>query len=155
MKKQTLAIHTPYAHPDAYGSLAVPIYSNVSFEFKDAQEMSDAFCNRIKVPYYARIANPTVTQFEQRVKALTEAAHVTACNSGMAAISTVLLAVVAQGKNVVTSRHLFGNTLAFISGTLLRLGVKPRLRDLTNLEAVEAAIDEQTACVFPLILACT
>jgi O-acetylhomoserine (thiol)-lyase len=39
MKKQTLAIHTPYAHPDAYGSLAVPIYSNVSFEFKDAQEI--------------------------------------------------------------------------------------------------------------------
>ena len=148
MKKQTLAIHTPYVRPDAYGSLAVPIYNNVSFEFGDAQEMSDAFCNRIKAPDYARIANPTVTQFEQRVKALTEAAHVTACNSGMAAISTALLAVVAQGKNVVTSRHLFGNTLAFISGTLLRLGVKPRLRDLTNLEAVETAIDEQTACVF-------
>ena len=148
MKKQTIAIHTPYVRPDAYGALAVPIYNNVSFEFKDAQEMSDAFCNRIKAPDYARIANPTVTQFEQRVKALTDADHVTAFNSGMAAISTALLAVVAQGKNVVTSRHLFGNTLAFISGTLLRLGVKPRLRDLTNLEAVEAAIDEQTACVF-------
>lgn len=148
MKKQTIAIHTPYVRPDAYGALAVPIYNNVSFEFKDAQEMSDAFCNRIKAPDYARIANPTVTQFEQRVKALTDADHVTAFNSGMAAISTALLAVVAQGKNVVTSRHLFGNTLAFISGTLLRLGIKPRLRDLTNLEAVEAAIDEQTACVF-------
>ena len=148
MKKQTIAIHTPYVRPDAYGALAVPIYNNVSFEFKDAQEMADVFCNRIKAPDYARIANPTVTQFEQRVKALTDADHVTAFNSGMAAISTALLAVVAQGKNIVTSRHLFGNTLAFISGTLLRLGIKPRLRDLTNLEAVEAAIDEQTACVF-------
>lgn len=148
MKKQTIAIHTPYVRPDAYGALAVPIYNNVSFEFKDAQEMADAFCNRIKAPDYARIANPTVTQFEQRVKALTDADHVTAFNSGMAAISTALLAVVAQGKNIVTSRHLFGNTLAFISGTLLRLGIKPRLRDLTNLEDVEAAIDEQTACVF-------
>ena len=66
----------------------------------------------------------------------------------MAAISTALLAVVAQGKNIVSSRHLFGNTLAFLSGTLLRLGVKPRLRDLTDLAAVDAAIDEQTACVF-------
>ena len=148
MKKQTIAIHTPYVRPDAYGSLAVPIYNNVSYEFEDAQTMSDAFCNRIKVPDYARIANPTVTQFEQRVKALTEAEHVTAFNSGMAAISTALLAVVAQGKNIVTSRHLFGNTLAFISGTLLRFGIKPRLRDLTNLEVVEAAIDEHTACVF-------
>jgi len=148
MKKQTIAIHTPYVRPDAYGSLAVPIYNNVSFEFQDAQEMSDVFCNRKKAPDYGRIANPTVTQFEQRVKALTAAEHVTAFNSGMAAISTALLAVVAQGKNLVTSRHLFGNTLAFISGTLLRLGIKPRLRDLTNLEAIEAAIDEQTACVF-------
>lgn len=148
MKKQTIAIHTPYVRPDAYGSLAVPIYNNVSFEFQDAQEMSDVFCNRKKAPDYGRIANPTVTQFEQRVKALTAAEHVTAFNSGMAAISTALLAVVAQGKNIVTSRHLFGNTLAFISGTLLRLGIKPRLRDLTNLEAVETAIDEQTACVF-------
>ena len=148
MRKQTTAINTPFVRPDVYGALAVPIYNNVSFEFKDAQEMSDAFCNRIKAPDYARIANPTVTQFEQRVKALTGADHVTGFNSGMAAISTALLAVIAQGKNIVTSRHLFGNTLALISGTLLRLGVKPRLRDLTNLEAVEQAIDEQTACVF-------
>jgi O-acetylhomoserine (thiol)-lyase len=148
MKKQTIAIHTSYVRPDAYGALAVPIYNNVSFEFQDAQEMSDAFCNRIKAPDYARIANPTVTQFEQRVKALTEAEHVTAFNSGMAAISTALLAAVAQGKSIVTSHHLFGNTLALISGTLLRLGIKPRLRDLTDLEAVEQAIDEQTACVF-------
>ena len=144
MKKQTIAIHTPYVRPDVYGSLAVPIYSNVSFEFDDAQTMSDAFCNRIKAPDYARIANPTVTQFEQRVKALTGAEHVTAVNSGMAAISTVLLAVSAQGKNIVTSRHLFGNTLALISGSLLRLGVKPKLRDLTDLQAVEDAIDENT-----------
>ena len=148
MKKQTIAIHTPYVRPDVYGALAVPIYNNVSFEFDDAQTMSDAFCNRIKAPDYARIANPTVTQFEQRVKALTGAEHVTAVNSGMAAISTVLLAVSAQGKNIVTSRHLFGNTLALISGSLLRLGVKPKLRNLTDLQAVEDAIDENTACVY-------
>lgn len=148
MKKQTAAIHTKYDRADAYGALAVPIYNNVSFEFADAQQMSDVFCNRVKAPDYARIANPTVTNFEQRVRALTGASHVTAFCSGMAAISNALLAVVEQGKNIVTSRHLFGNTLALISGTLLRLGVKPRLRDLTDLEAVEKAIDEQTACVF-------
>ena len=148
MKKQTIAINTPYVRPDAYGALAVPIYNNVAFEFKDAQEMSDAFCNRIKAPDYARVENPTVTNFEQRVKALTGAAHVTAFNSGMAAISNALLAVSAQGKNILSSNHLFGNTLALISTTLKRFGVESRLRDLTNLSAVEAAIDEQTVCVF-------
>lgn len=147
-KKQTIAIHTPYVRPDVYGALAVPVYNNVSFEFSDAQEMSDAFCNRISAPDYARMENPTVTNFEQRVKALTGAAHVTAFNSGMAAISNALLAVSAQGRMIVSSRHLFGNTLALISNTLLRFGVKPRLRDLTDLEAVETAIDEKTCCVF-------
>ncbi len=147
-QKQTIAIHTPYVRPDAYGSLAVPIYGNVSFEFVDAQQMADAFCNRIKAPDYARIANPTVTNLEQRVKALTGAEHVTAFNSGMAAISNALLAVAEQGRNIVTSRHLFGNTLALIAGTLPRFGVKPRLRDLTDLNAVETAVDDKTCCVF-------
>ena len=82
MKKETIAIHTPYVRPDVYGSLAVPIYNNVSFEFADAAEMADAFCNRIKAPDYARLANPTVTNLEQRVRQLTGAAHVTAFHSG-------------------------------------------------------------------------
>ena len=148
LKKQTIAIHTPYVRRDAYGALAVPVYHNVAFEFDDAQQMADAFCNRIKAPDYARMGNPTVTNFEQRVKALTGAVHVTAFNSGMAAISNALLAVSAQGRTIVSSRHLFGNTLALISNTLLRFGVKPRLRDLTDIEAVEAAIDQTTCCVF-------
>lgn len=148
MKKQTIAINTPYVREDAYGSLSVPIYHNVAFEFKDAQQMADAFCNRIKAPDYARVENPTVTNLEQRVRLLTDAAHVTAFNSGMAAISNTLLAVSSHGKNIVTSRHLFGNTLALVTNTLLRFGVKPRLRDLTDLQAVEDAIDEQTCCVF-------
>ena len=148
LKRQTIAIHTPYVRPDAYGALAVPVYNNVAYEFGDAEEMSDAFCNRISAPDYARMENPTVTNFEQRVKALTGAAHVTAFNSGMAAISNALLAVSAQCRTIVTSRHLFGNTLSLISGTLLRFGVKSRLRDFTDLEAVEEAIDEKTCCVF-------
>lgn len=148
MNKQTIAINNPYVRPDVYGALAVPVYNNVAFEFEDAAEMADAFCNRIKAPDYARVENPTVTNFEQRVKALTGADHVTAFNSGMAAISNTLLAASEQGKNIVSSHHLFGNTLALISTTLKRFGVEPRLRDLTNLEAVAEAIGEQTCAVF-------
>lgn len=148
MRKQTIAINTPYVRPDVYGALAVPVYNNVAFEFSDAVQMADAFCNRIKAPDYARVENPTVTNLEQRVKALTGSEHVTAFNSGMAAISNTLLAVAEQHKNIVSSHHLFGNTLALITTTLNRFGVEARLRDLTNLEAVEAAIDENTCAVF-------
>ena len=148
MNKQTVAINNPFVRSDVYGALAVPVYNNVAFEFDDAAEMADAFCNRIKAPDYARVENPTVTNLEQRVKALTGADHVTAFNSGMAAISNTLLAVCEQGKNIVSSHHLFGNTLALLTATLKRFGVEPRLRDLTNLEAVAEAIDDKTSAVF-------
>ena len=148
MKKQTIALHTPFARPDAYGSLAMPIYTNVSFEFPDAQQIADAFTGRAKAPNYARVENPTVTNLEHRVRELTGAAHVTGYNSGMAAISNVILSVAAQGKNIVSSPHLFGNTLALLTTTLMPFGVKPRLRDLTDIEAVEKAVDENTCCIF-------
>ena len=148
MKKTTKAIHTPYPQPDAYGALAEPIYTNVAYEFGDAQQMADAFTGRLHVPNYARVENPTVTNFEHRVRNITGAEHVTAYNSGMAAIANALLAVSAQGRNIITSKHLFGNTLALITTTLFRFGVKPKLRDLTDLQAVEDSIDENTCCIF-------
>ena len=148
MKKQTLAIHQAYKRRDAYDALSMPIYNAVTFEFDNAEVMADAFCGRIDAPDYSRVENPTVTNLEQRVKALTGAENVIALNSGMAAISNTLLSVVEQGKNVITSRHLFGNTYSLLTSTLSRLGVEARLCDLTDVEAVERLIDDNTCCLF-------
>ena len=148
MKKQTQAIHQPYKRRDAYDALSMPIYNAVAFEFDNAEVMADAFCGRINAPDYSRVENPTVTNLEQRVKALTGAENVIALNSGMAAISNTLFSVVEQGKNVITSRHLFGNTYSLLTSTLSRLGVEARLCDLTDVEAVERLIDDNTCCLF-------
>ena len=148
MKKQTLAIHQAYKRRDAYDALSMPVYNAVAFEFDNAEVMADAFCGRIDAPDYSRVENPTVTNLEQRVKALTGAENVIALNSGMAAISNTLLSVVEQGKNVITSRHLFGNTYSLLTSTLSRLGVEARLCDLTDVEAVERLIDDNTCCLF-------
>lgn len=148
MKKQTQAIHVPYQRRDAYNALSMPVYNAVAYEFDNARQMSDAFCGRYDAPNYSRVKNPTVTNFERRVKALTGAHDVIAVNSGMAAISNAFLALVSHGKNIVTSKHLFGNTFALITATMKRLGVEARLCDLTDPESVEKVIDENTACIF-------
>ena len=148
MTKQTQAIHQPYKRRDAYDALSMPIYNAVAFEFDNAKVMADAFCGRIDAPDYSRVENPTVTNLEQRVKALTVAENVIALNSGMAAISNTLFSVVEQGKNVITSRHLFGNTYFLLTSTLSRLGVEARLCDFTDVEAVEQLIDDNTCCLF-------
>ena len=152
MKKQTQAIHLEYERRDAYDSLSVPVYNTLAYEFDNAAVMAEAFTDKIKAPDYSRVENPTVTNLERRVAALTDAAHATAFNSGMAAISNTFMSLAAQGKNIVTSKHLFGNTYALLVATLRRFGVKVRLRDLTNIEEVREAIDDDTCCVFLEIL---
>lgn len=148
MKKKTIAIQSPFPHRDAYGAIAMPVYHTDAYEFDNATIMADAFCGRINEPDYSRVTNPTVINLEDRVKMLTNARDVIAVNSGMAAISNVLITLASAGKNIVTSRHLFGNTFALISMTLTRFGIECRAVDLINLEEVKKAVDENTCCLF-------
>lgn len=147
-KNQTIAIDTPFGRKDPYGSISIPIYNTAAYEFETAADMTDAFTGRVLAPDYSRVMNPTVTYFEDKVKALTGAANVFAFNSGMAAISNLFLAITGAGKNIVTSRHLFGNSYALITKTLKRFGIDAHLVDLTDIDATEAAIDENTCCIY-------
>lgn len=148
MKKQTLAIHTDFQRRDAYDALSMPVYHTAAYEFDNANVMADAFCGRTDAPDYSRVMNPTVTYFENKVKALTGAMDVIAFTSGMAAISNTLMAVAGTGKNIVTSRHMFGNTYLLITSTLSRFGVEARLCDLTDTAEVEGAVDNDTCCIY-------
>ncbi len=152
MKKTTRALHVPYHRRDAYDALSVPVYNTLAYEFKNAKTMADAFCFRIDAPDYSRCENPTVINLQERVQALTGARSVTALNSGMAAISNALLAVTAQGKNVVSSAHMFGNTFDLLNRSLRKFGVGLHVTDLTDINKVEEAIDDDTCCIFVEII---
>lgn len=148
MHKETLATLTDYQKRDAYGALSMPVYNCCSFEFETAKDMSDVFCGRVLDPEYSRVMNPTVTFFENRVKSLTGAANVFAFNSGMAAIANILMTFAEAGKNIVTSNHLFGNTVALMRNTLKPFAIETREVNMLDLDAVREAIDENTCCVF-------
>ncbi len=141
-------LHTPYAKDDANGALSMPVYQNAAFEFDSAEAMEAAFTGKSTDHTYSRITNPTVQYFEDRVKVITNALSVTALNSGMAAISNVFFTLAQSGSNIVTSRHLFGNTYSFFASTLASFGVEVRFCDLTSPDEVEAHIDANTCAVF-------
>ncbi|MEA5062089.1 MAG: PLP-dependent transferase [Proteiniphilum sp.] len=141
-------LSTPCPKPDPYGALSMPVYRALAYEFETAEEMEAAFCGRTDEHTYSRITNPTVQHFEQRVKRVTGAYGVTALNSGMAAISNTLITLAWSGCNLITSRHLFGNTYSFFANTLNAFGMEARFCDLTNAKEVAQAIDEHTCGVF-------
>ncbi len=145
---QTNILHTPYAKPDAYNALSMPVYHSAAYEFDSAEEMELAFTGKSTNHTYSRITNPTVQYFEDRVKNMTGAVSVTALNSGMAAIANAIITLSKAGSNIVTSRHLFGNTYSLFTSTLAAFGIETRFCDMTAPNTVEAQINENTCAVF-------
>ena len=144
----TKVIHAEYSKKDAHNALQMPIYSNAAFEFDSAEQMEEAFLGRISAHAYSRISNPTVENFEQRIRSITGALGVTALSSGMAAISNIFFTIAKAGAPIITSKHLFGNTYSFFTSTLRAFGVESRFCDLTNPEEIINAIDGNTIAVF-------
>lgn len=141
-------LHTPFEKQDAYNALSMPVYNCASYEFESAEAMEAAFCGRTVDHAYSRITNPTVQYFENRVRAVTGAMSVTALNSGMAAIAHVLMTLGRAGANIVTSPHLFGNTVSLLKNTLSAFGLEVRFCDLTNMTEVLANVDHNTCAIF-------
>lgn len=141
-------LDTPYSKEDPHGALSMPVYQNAAYEFEGAEAMAAAFTGQTADHAYSRITNPTVEHFERRVRGVTGALSVTALNSGMAAITNALMTVARAGANIVTSPHLFGNTFSLLRSTLGDFGVETRLVDLTDVRAVEAAMDGDTCALF-------
>ena len=144
----TKILHNPFLKEDPHGALHMPIYENVAFECKTSEDLALAFQRKKPAHLYSRISNPTVEAFEQRVQAVTDATGVVALSSGMAAISNVILSIAGSGDNIITTRHLFGNTYSLFEKTLKSWGLEARFTDLTKLEQISGLMDDRTRAVF-------
>ena len=144
----TNAIHGVQLKRDVHGSLRVPVYDNVAFEFDSAKDINQAFAGRKPDHTYSRITNPTVEDFEQRIRLISGSVAAVAVSSGMAAITNVILTLAGAGTNIVTSKHLFGNTLSLFEGTLKPWGLEIKYADMSDPAAVAQTIDHNTRAVF-------
>lgn len=144
----TRAIHGNMSLRDPKGSLRTPIYDSVAFEHEDSDSLRLTFEGKKLAYAYSRIANPTVSDFEQRLQLISGGIGVLAVSSGMAAISNTILTLARAGANIVTSKHLFGNTLSLLDKTLGPWGLEVRYVDTDDPDQVAEAIDDQTSAVF-------
>lgn len=142
------AIHGVVLKKDLHGALRFPLYDNAAFEADSARDLELTFLGQKARHAYSRISNPTVEDFEQKVRLLSNGYGVVAVASGMAAISETVIALAGAGTNIVTSRFLFGNTVSLFESTLKRWGLEVRYADMTDTASIESAIDERTSLVF-------
>lgn len=141
-------LHTPFPKKDPHGSLNFPVYDNVAFEADSAEELESAFRGEKMRHLYTRISNPTVEYFEAKIRHITGALSVTALSSGMAAISNLVMTIARAGDNILSTRHLFGNTLSLFEKTMQPFQLSAKFTDLTDPESVEEQIDSRTIAIF-------
>ncbi len=144
----TLQIHAG-ARPDpATGARQVPIYQTTAYVFRDAEHAAALF-NLQEVGYiYSRLTNPTVAALQERVATLEGGVGAVCCSSGHAAQIMALFPLMGPGMNVVASTRLYGGSVTQLSHTIKRFGWSAKFVDFDDLDAVNAACDENTRAIF-------
>ena len=123
------------------GPLATPIYQTSTFEVTDMQEqlrLTDSDT------YYTRYGNPTSTVAEKAIAELEGADAALLFSSGMAAITTSILALVKSGEHIVAQRDIYGGVIKFLSEWLPKMGIETTFVDTNDIEQHESAIRPNT-----------
>ncbi|HVF20562.1 MAG TPA: aminotransferase class I/II-fold pyridoxal phosphate-dependent enzyme [Mycobacteriales bacterium] len=144
----TRAVHLPAPPVPAEPPVGLPVYRTAVFEFETMQDYSDVLGGRKAGYVYSRIDNPTTDAFAAALAALEGAEAGQAFASGMAAISTTLLALLKAGDHVVAQADVYGGTYSLFTHVLPRYGITATLVPGGDVGALAAAVSPQTALVY-------
>jgi len=146
--RATKAIHAGGLHKEVFGEVSVPIFQCSTFAFPSAEEGAARFAGEHAGYIYTRMGNPTVQALEECIAALENGYAGMATASGMAAITTVYLALLGQGAHVVGTDSVYGPTRMVLEKEFARFGVTATFVDTSNLENLQRALRANTRLVF-------
>ena len=149
MKFDSKLIHAGWdSDADSEGSITVPIYKTTAYQFNDTEHAASLFALQEFGNIYSRLGNPTVGALEARLTALEDGAMSVALSSGTSAVMYSLINIMSQGDNFVTANQLYGGTYTMFDNILPEYGIDSKKVDITDLTAVENAIDEKTRAIY-------
>ena len=146
---ETLQVHVGQEQADpATDARAVPIYQTTSYVFHDSQHAADRFGLRDAGNIYGRLTNSTQGVFEARVAALEGGVAGLAVASGAAAVTYALQNILGVGDHIVAADNLYGGSFNLITHTLASQGITNTIINVNDLNALEAAIRENTKAIY-------
>lgn len=126
----------------------MPIHQSSTFLFDDLDRFADVGRTKTSGGYlYSRWANPTVVGVQERIAALEGAERSLGFATGMAAITTTILAHAAGGE-VVIAAQLYGGTYSFAKHLAGKLGIQMRFVDAADHAALRAAASSSTTMLY-------
>jgi len=97
---------------------------------------------------YARISTVNSDAVAQKMVAMECGEDAETFSSGMAAISTTLLALLNSGDHIVASADIYGGTYGLLTEEMTRLGISTTMADMRDPASYEAAIQENTKILY-------
>lgn len=146
-RSETLAVHGGEPRHHGYDALAAPIVQTATYTFSSTAELVEYFEGKRAREEYGRYGNPTVRLVETKLAALEGAEDALAFSSGMAAMTTAILALTKSGAHVVLFSDCYRRTRQFVTDVLGRFGVEHTLIPPADLDALRAAIRPETRLV--------
>ena len=143
----TPAVHGGEPEQYAHDSLTAPIVQTATYTFANTAELIEYMEGRKEREEYGRYGNPTARLLEERVAALEGAEDAVAFSSGMAAVTSVILALVKSGDHVILFSDCYRRTRQFVTKFLSQFGVEHTLVPPADIDALAAAIRPQTKLV--------
>lgn len=144
----TKLVHAGFHGDPATGAVNVPIYQSSTFAFKNAAQGAALFAGEEEGYIYTRIGNPTIRALEDNVAELENGFGGIATSSGLAAVSTVFLALLSAGDHILGTDSVYGPSRGLVENHLSRFGVLSTFVNTSELENVRTAFRPQTKIVF-------
>ena len=145
---QSLCCHAGQHADPQTGAHNTPIYQTSTFAFKNVQDGSAKFAGEKEGYIYTRLGNPTQNALEEKMAALEGAEAAIATASGMAAISSSVMAVAFAGDHILAHDCLYGCTHSLMEEILPRYGIEVTFADLSDLDNVDENMQDNTKLVY-------
>lgn len=140
-------VHSDRLDTIEHGSLHKPVHSTVAYGYEDARDLAAVFQGKQSGFTYGRQVNPTVEALQSKISKMENGLASVCFSTGMAAIGTMLFALLRRGDHFVSSSYLFGNTNSLFM-TFETQGIDVTFVDATDVDEVASAIRDNTKLVF-------
>ncbi len=105
-----------------------PVHLTATYDFETSDDLIDVVQNHSGY-IYSRWDNPSVVAVEAALAKLEGYQHALGFSSGMAAITTAILANITAGSRIVATRQIYGGTFEFLNDTLPKLQIETTFID--------------------------
>jgi O-succinylhomoserine sulfhydrylase len=131
-----------------FGETSEALFLTQGYVYDSAEQCEARFKGEDPGFIYSRYSNPTIAMFERRMIELEGAEAARSAATGMAAVTTAILAPLRAGDHVVASKALFGSCLYVVQDLLPRYGIETTLVDGLDLDQWQRALRPNTKTFF-------